>query len=384
MEIERARYLAGAGKEVLSGLDAELVGMPLTRRLAVLRKTFPAGEAAALSEQIDLRAKAHARFAGWDGRLFTAEGLEMTTHPAVAARRARRVAAWELPVADLTCGIGGDLCALVEVAVEVMGADRDVATAMLAGSNSGAQVVVGDAARVPIAVERLAAVLDPSRRASRGRVFDPAAFSPAWDVCMAIAEAARAAVVKGPPGLPHGAVPETAEVEFVQFGRGMREATLWFGPDVQAGLRRAVLLSEGVEVDTTMPECPAETVGPAAFVLDPESCVTRAGLVRHLGEAVGGRLLDPQVAYLTADEVVASPLCAAFEVLDIVDFSVARLRKRLRERHWRPEEIRRRAFPVEPDELRRLLGRMEGDPVTLLCTTIGGERTIFVARRAGS
>jgi len=31
--------------------------------------------------------------------------------------------------------------------------------------------------------------------------------------------------------------------------------------------------------------------------------------------------------------------------------------------------------------LRRLLGRIEGEPVSLLCTTLGGKRTIIVARR---
>jgi hypothetical protein len=68
-------------------------------------------------------------------------------------------------------------------------------------------------------------------------------------------------------------------------------------------------------------------------------------------------------------------------VLDVIPFSVSRLKTRLRERGWRADEIRRRAFPVEPDELRRLLGPSEGERVTLLCTTLAGERTVFVARR---
>ena len=109
--------------------------------------------------------------------------------------------------------------------------------------------------------------------------------------------------------------------------------------------------------------------------------MTRAGLVRHLAHELDARLMDPQVAYLTAESPTFHPMAATFEVLDSLPFSLSRLKTRLRERGWRPDEIRRRAFPVEPDELRRLLGRLEGERVTLLCTTIGGQRRVFAVRR---
>jgi hypothetical protein len=116
-------------------------------------------------------------------------------------------------------------------------------------------------------------------------------------------------------------------------------------------------------------------------LFDPESCVTRAGLVRHLGYRLQARLIDSQLAYLTAGEPAFDALGATFQVLERIPFSIARLKARLRERHWRPDEIRRRAFPVEPDELRRLLGKMEGESVTLLLSTVGGNRVVFVTRR---
>ena len=87
------------------------------------------------------------------------------------------------------------------------------------------------------------------------------------------------------------------------------------------------------------------------------------------------------MTYLTGDAASFNPLAPTFEVLEVVPFGVARVRQLLRERRWRPVEIRRRAFPVEPDELRRLLGRVEGEPIALLCTTIAGTRTVVFARK---
>jgi hypothetical protein len=187
--------------------------------------------------------------------------------------------------------------------------------------------------------------------------------------------------LKAPPGIDHQLVPDGAEVEFVQVGRSLREATVWLGESCVPGLRRAVLLPSGATIDSGASEVSAMPSPPGQFVFDPESCVTRAGLVRHLAHRLEASLLDSQVAYLTAARPAFDPQAATFEVLDIVPFSIGRLKKCLRGGGWRPDEIRRRAFPLEPDELRRLLGRIEGTPVALLCTTIAGRRTVFVARR---
>jgi hypothetical protein len=192
---------------------------------------------------------------------------------------------------------------------------------------------------------------------------------------------AFAGVLKTAPGIAHEHVPADCELEFVQVRRTLREAAIWRGTGALAGLRRAVLLPGEARLDSSEPEGTAELRKAGAFVFDPESCVTRAGLARHLGARLGARLMDSQVAYLTADEPAFDALAATFEVLDVVPFSVARVRQRLRENRWRPDEILRRAFPIEPDELRKLLGVKEGEPVTLLATTLAGERMVFVTRR---
>ena len=176
-------------------------------------------------------------------------------------------------------------------------------------------------------------------------------------------------------------VPEECELEFVQYGRGLQEAAIWMGGDARPGLRRAVLLPSGAELTGDAAETDEVRSEAPRFLHDPESCVTRAGLVRQLAYRVRGWRLDQQIAYLGADEPILDPLCATFELLERLPFSLSRLRNLLRERRWVPAEIRRRGFPVEPDELRRLIGKVEGEAVALLCTTVGSERVVFVCRR---
>jgi hypothetical protein len=382
MDIERARYLVSErGRDALASLPRDLPADP-NRRASLLRRKYPAAEAAALAEQVTLCVRAARNHGSHRGMLFTAPGLEMMTHPLVAERRARRIAALHLPFTDLTCGLGGDLKAVAEAGVPASGIEIDAPTALLAQHNVvSATISLGDAGRPPLAVSERAVLVDPSRREGGSRRFDPSAFSPPWDVALAVVREAAAAVIKAPPGLQESNTPADAELEAIQLGTSMREISLWFGGALTPGLRRAVLLPAGAELSSDEPEAIPGTVPPSHILFDPESCVTRATLVRHLGHRLGARLMDEQVAYLVAPVAAFSPLAATFEVLDRIPFSLSRLRQRLREANWKPDEIRRRAFPVEPDELRRLLSKLEGEPVTLLLTTLAGARTVFIARR---
>lgn len=381
MDIARARYLLSeAGQAALAAHGGADASDPVKLATA-LRRSLPSEEASAAGEQLTLRARAVRNHGRSDGWLYTAHGLEMMTHPMVAERRAARLSPLGLPVADLTCGLGGDLAAVRSAGGEAVGMDRDPVHAMFAAHNAGAPTVRGDASAPPLDVGRFAVIIDPSRREGGARRFSPGSFSPPWDAVLRIAGEARAAVIKAPPGIGAEFVPTGAELEAVQLGPSMREVSLWTGAGAAPGLRRSVLLPSGATLESTEPEADATPVEPRGFLFDPESCVTRATLVTHLAHRLGARLLDPHIAYLTASSPAFSPLAATFEVLDQLPFSVARLKQRLREAHWRPDEIRRRAFPVEPDELRRLLGKLDGEPVTLLLTTLADQRTAFITRR---
>jgi hypothetical protein len=253
--------------------------------------------------------------------------------------------------------------------MEGYGVERDRVSAMLAAANvPDAGIVQGDAARAPLEIGRFAVVIDPSRRGARGRRFDPEAFSPPWDVGMALAREARAAVVKGPPGIDLSHVPVDAEVEFVQMHKGCGSARCgWGGHHVriaaQCCCRRGWYRFDRARG--------GDRDGPAR-----RSCSTWSRVAsRRNSWTHRSRTSRPTSRRSTRSRT--------FEVLEVVPFSVAPSGDAPGTR-WRADEIRRRAFPVEPDELRRLLGSMEGSRVSLLCTTLQGRRTVVVARRLDS
>ena len=373
-------------------------------RVERLRRTWPAELVAAALTQADLRARGQAKFdAAAAGMYFTPDGLEQASRAPVAAHRAARLAGAlagpDAPagrVLDLGCGIGGDLLALA-AAIDgraVVGVDRDPLTAAaarlnLAAGASGPEctVLCADVADVPLD-GAAAAFLDPARRASGRRTFDPAAYSPSLSFVGDVAAAVPFTAAKVAPGIPHEALPPGAETEWVSWRGELKEAVLRFGPLAAAG-RRATLLPGGAELtEADLPPGAAPgsgaAVGPiGAALYEPDPAVIRSGLVAAMAATLpGGRLLDPHIAYITADALVPSPYGAGFAVEDVLPFSARRLREALRERGIGRAEIKVRGLDIDPAALRPEL-RLRGDgSCTVLLARLDSGPIAVIAQRA--
>ena len=373
--------LAPAGQAVLAGLP------PYDPRTALreaerLRRAGVADEVAnAALTQSRLRARARAKFGALADRMyFTEDGLQQATRPAVADHRAARYAALGPSLAlDLCCGIGGDLAALAGAAGRVTALDRDPLTAAVAEANAAAlgiadrlDVRVTDVERLSDAELRAAGAvfIDPARRTSRGRVFDPEAMSPPLSAVVRLAAEQPALGAKLAPGVPHRALPGATEAEWVSYGGDLLECALWFGPLAGPVRRRATVLPSGATLTGSGEDrAPVGAVG--SFLHEPDGAVIRAGLVAEAAATIDGRLVDPSIAYVTTDRPAASPFLRSYTVHDVLPFSVKRLRAALRERGVGRLTVKKRGFAMEPEELIRQL-RLTGDAeATVVLTRIG-------------
>src|SRR5260370_36490474 len=104
--------LSRSGRELLDQLEGEQVSPDRALELArSLRERYPPGLVAAALTQQALRTAARAKFSRAEEMLFTRAGLEQASSEIMAAHSAGRYPAGAL-VADLCCGIGGNLTAL--------------------------------------------------------------------------------------------------------------------------------------------------------------------------------------------------------------------------------------------------------------------------------
>lgn len=348
--------------------------------IATVRTRF--GErTAVLVETTLLRRRAAAKFDDPSSWLFTDDALQQATAAAVAAHRARRLTGAR--VHDVTCSVGAELAALRPLAGQLLGSDLDpVRLAMARNNVPDVTVCRADALR-PVTRDTVV-LADPGRRTGGRRRFDPRAYTPPLDELFD-AYRGRDLVVKCAPGIDFDQLPELGfdgEVELCSLGGSVREACLWPADLAEAGVRRrATLLDRGEQLTDADPdEC---TVGPAGrWIVDPDGAVVRAGLVRQYGTRYGLWQLDPDIAYLSGDELPDG--VRGFEVLGEIGFDEKRLRRELTSRDGGALEILVRGVDVDPDALRRRLKLRGAQPHSVVITRIGtgaaGRAVAFICR----
>jgi SAM-dependent methyltransferase len=362
-------------------------GEPLAAATALRARGISPDLASAALTQADLRRRGRTKFgAAADLMLFTRPGLEQATRAVVADRRAARLAdAGVRSLADLGCGLGSDALAAARQGIRVHAVDADPLTAALAAANAAAAgladlvtVECADATTVP--VEKFDAVFaDPARRrAGRGRVMDPRSWSPSWDFIATLPERVPRTVLKLAPGIDHALLPAGAEGEWVSVDGDLVEAAFWCGP-LAAVARRAVLLPGGAELTGSGVE--AAPVGPVGtFLYDPDPAVVRSHLVAEFAAAVGGRIADPDIAYVYTDTAVDTGYGRRLEITDVLPFSLKRLRTLLRDRGVGRLEIRKRGSALEPEQLRRDLRLSGSAGASLVLTRVAGAPTVLLCR----
>ena len=91
---------------------------------------------------------------------------------------------------------------------------------------------------------------------------------------------------------------------------------------------------------------------------------------------MAGRLVDPTIAYVTADAPVPSAFGRWYEVLAVMPFSLKRLREALR--GVGTVAIKKRGTAVEPETLRKQLKLSGSGSATVVLTRVAGAQTALL------
>ena len=387
MDAESVRWLlTDDGQQVLAQACALDEPDPLRARAALerARPGTPSELLAVALTQAELRDRAVAKFGELAASMyFTPDGLEQATRLSVSTHRAARLTAFEATtVVDLGCGIGGDLIAFARAGITAAGVDLDPVRVAVASANLSAlglpgAVGVADAMDTDIRPFDVA-FADPARRTGRGRAFSVDAWTPPWSFVESLL--AGDACVKTAPGIPHALVPAGVEAEWVSDRGEVKEAALW-GGRLATTARRATVIGDGGLATLTDEDDPGAGVGPLGrFLYEPDGAVIRAGLVTAVAAGVGGGLLDPHLAYVTAEASFRTPFARSYEVLETLPHREKQLRAALHERGIGRLTIKKRGVDVVPDELRKRLALKGDHEATIVLTRIDGQGACLLVR----
>lgn len=375
----------------IGDLDAKADVVKLVSALRA--EGYAPGLVAAVLTQAKLRRRARKKFGDFtDGMLFTEDGLEQASRLQAAALHAGRFrGAGIKQVADLGCGLGAESMAMGAIELNVRAFEIDEITAALAVFNLGAfdNVEVEQADITTLDLSKFEALFfDPARRELDGkgeraaRKFDPSQFSPNFDWVLEQARTKPSGIKLG-PGHPHEAIAQDAEAQWLSIDGDLVELALWFGEVKRPKVARAatVVNSTGRHeiVSDTFESEPAEVGAIKNFIYEPDNAVVRSHLIADLARQVDATLISKEIAYLTSDSEIDSPMMRGFRVIDEMAFDRKKLKAYLRDRNIGTLEIKKRGVDVVPEQLRKELNLKGEIAATLILTRVGDDHRALLA-----
>jgi SAM-dependent methyltransferase len=369
--------------------DAALAAPEEATFLAIsqrLSRTAPERLRRAAVEQAILRNRAGEKFSLAGSMFFTRDALEQATAEPVSSYRATRFRQAGI-VFDLGCGIGGDTLALARQA-DVVSVDRESLLlrileyhAEIHGVSQRVSLVQGDLLSPAWSWPRDSlAFADPARRSGGKRLRGVEAYQPPLSAILRHAPRIMGMGVKLSPAVDLASIDASdAEVEFISFGKDLREAVLWLG-SLRSAARRATVLPGPYSLTGEEPSA-ADVRRLGDFLFEPDASVLRAGLVRCLGRQIDAGQLDPTIGLLTSDVMQSTPFATTYRVLEAMPFSRKRLQSMLDQRQAGSVTIKKRGSAVDIEALTRSLKLKGTGDVTVLLTRAAGRRLILVLDR---
>jgi SAM-dependent methyltransferase len=347
--------------------------------LGQLRKSHAAEHCRIAVHLLALRKRAETKFSRAKDMVFDREGLEQSSGETIARYRAKRYQRFA-QITDLCCGIGGDTLAMAE-STRVIAADLSPDRAAITRHNARVYGV-GDNVRTICADVSLwippgdALFMDPGRRQGNRRLYALSDYHPPVDL-ERLQSVTGNIGLKVAPGMPDSDIPTDCEVEFISESGSCKEALLWFG-DLQSGATRRATLLPGGHSLIHRPTDPAPVQVPGAFIAEPDNAVVRCHLIDQLADELNAWKLAPDVAYLSANHPLVSPFTTCYAVQETMPFNLKSLQKYLSGRQIGRLDIKKRHFPVTPEELRAKLKLQGGGWLTLFLTRIDDRPVVIV------
>ena len=381
---EAQPWLAQAGDELQhAGISP--------RYLQRLRKDLSAERAHLVVEQVELRERAREKFSLADQMFFTRKGLEQATDEVLANYKAARFPG--AVIADLCCGIGGDLMALLRRGfVHVFAIDQDrlvlefaTANLRLVG-NEGATLIPATVSQFILLKHLSAWHCDPDRRADGQRTTQLELCEPSLSALDDLRKSSPNAAIKLAPATE---VPpqwwNAAEREWLGSRGECRQQVCWFGSLARHPGNHAATVVAADGSARTIVGKPTEAIDVAVqlgrYLFEPHAAVLAASLLGAVCREHSLASVSAGIGYLTGDRPIADPALAAFEIREVLPFDRKQLRGWCREHHIGRLEIKKRGVEVDPEKLRAEIIVAGNNAATLIIAPIDGQVRALVAQR---
>lgn len=352
---------------------------------------------------LSLREKARDKFKEADKMFFTSLGLEQATEDVIASHIAQRFKAdWQ--IADLGCGLGGNLLQFAKRCKKVIAVDVNEDNLFAAKLNVQAFGLSDKVEFIQQSIDETisslagdikAIFLDPARdRIGDTKTRSILNSSPKiLEILPKLFQITKNIAIKISPAFDWQELellPELPEVEVISENNTCKVAMLWFGEFKRGGNKASCFRKDknyifsnypeknSLELDSDVRIAMASKV--LEYICEPDKAISRSGLL----EAYAGKYNLKRIAignsYLTGS---SSDMEAArvFAVKQVFQLSLKNLKQELKKLKIARAEILAKNYIIKPEEIYKRLSLAEGGEYTLIFVVINKKKTAILTQR---
>lgn len=319
---------------------------------------------------------------------FTEQTLMQCSEPSFATYAMSILDVKGLRVVESCTGAGMHaLSALKEGAADVMSHETNPVIGYIATINAGLhgyvlEPTIMDGALANVSSEDIFWA-DPSRRKDmQHRKGLTGYYSPELEVLISKARMSKRGGIKIAPG---ERIEGDLTREFLGIGRECREQILWFHTSIVDGQvtlidKQKTFIPQGAEL---IPDLVGhESIAQYQYILEPHPALIRGSLSANYAE-FGIAVFDRNIAYGLSHEQKDIDWYVHFNILHCERFSRKRLQELLLDLDWNAKtEIKKRGFPMEPDEVRKQLKFSKSDQAgVIILTRCNDDHVMILCKR---
>ena len=301
------------------------------RRIFLEKKGFSKPEIEKQLEEVHLRIKGKKKFPRAYQMKFNRDGLAQASSKYVAEYRTwkmRQKLGEVQKSLDVGSGVGGDTIAM-SLRWKVLSVERSPVTmAMLKHNvqvyNTGKNVdfILGDILKLVDDIEfqkKLEDIdcifFDPSRRGKGKRIEE---YEPSLSFVEKLKDFSQNICVKIALGVDLSRIKYDCDVEVISYKGEVKEVVLWFGEFKVSSDKKHILATKLPEKITWIQKQKRYKVPvsePKEFIYEPDPAFIKAHLISDIAEKYNLHQLNENIAYLTSDSYIETPIMKSYHVL---------------------------------------------------------------------
>lgn len=374
MNVQSPKYYSGEFNVMLNFICNTLQQSEwniLPHTIQTIRKKYTSESTETINHLIDLALGMHkadlsGEYEELQPWLFTKQTFEQCSAPDICNHHMQRLQIQGQTILEICTGSGMDAYAAMKLgASSVKTIEKEESIAQMAIANFEAHslpvnVLRGDAEHMQLPTADILWA-DPSRRefkSERTSLFKH--YAPDLEWLVSQAREYKRAGIKIAPGED---IEGDFSREFIGYGRECREQILWFSCDIPDGT--VTLVDKEISFYPTNKELPKlidiDKVSTSMTLVEPHPALIRGELSSFYAEH-NITVFDRSIAYGIAENIIEqSAFFSRFDILHSAPFNKNELQELIYAYEWNAEtEIKKRGFPVLPDEMRRKLNFVKG------------------------